>query len=89
MAKFFEIAVMAKKLNRMPVNYKNYAGKEFETFYTTTEFLEDLVIKVGVDNSMEKEYRSLEKSCLKDMGFKRIALFTDKLTPYSIAILGI
>lgn len=89
MAKFLQVAVIARKLNRIPVNYKNYAGREFETFYTTTEFLENLVLKIGVDNSMEKEYRSLEKSCLKELGFTRIALFTDKLTNGSIAILGI
>lgn len=89
MANFQEIAIIARKLNKMPVNYRNFAGREFETFYTTVELLQDIVFKAGEDNSREKEYRSLETSCLKEMGFKYIALFVDKVTGESIAILGI
>ena len=91
MAKFqFEhLSVLANKLNRMPINYRDHAGREYTTFYTTVEFLNNLYHNIGVNDSMERSLRDLKDSCLKELGFKHIATFIDKLTGESIAILGV
>ena len=90
MTKFEELATIARKLNKMPVPYKTIKGNECETYYTTAEMLCDIVFKVGTnDNSVECEYRSLENSCLREMGFKYIAIYIDKLSDGRIAILGV
>lgn len=86
---FQKLSVVANRLNRMPINYKNYKGTEFKTYYTTVEFLGQIVLAVGTDNSVEKDYQDLGDSCLREMGFKYLALFTDKLSNEKIAILGI
>jgi hypothetical protein len=89
MNSFYKLTVIAEKLNRMPVNYKSFAGREYTTYYTTHELLSKIVLNIGIDNSLEKEFRNLEDSCLKELGFKQMGLFTDKLSGKSIAILGI
>lgn len=91
MAKFqFEhLSVLASKLNRMPINYRNYAGREYTTFYTTLEMLYNIYMNIGINNSIEKDLRNLEDSCLKELGFKQLATFVNKLTGESIAIFGI
>lgn len=88
--KFQQLSIVAKRLNKMPVNYRNFRGREFVTYYTTWEMLQDIVNSIGTNNNtMENDYRSLENSPLKEMGFRSIALYIDKLTGESIAILGV
>lgn len=65
---FQKLSVVASKLNKMPVNYKSYAGTEFQTYYTTCEFLTRIKLVIGQDNSMDIDLRSLEDSCLKELG---------------------
>lgn len=86
---FEKLSVLANKLNKMPVNYTSASGRVFKTYYTTHEFLSTICLNIGQDNSMEKDYRNLKDSCLKELGFKHIATFIDKLTGESIAILGV
>lgn len=89
MTTFQKVSIVASKLNRMPVNYKNFAGTEFQTYYTTYELLTRIKLGIGQDNSMNMELRSLEDSCLKELGFKYIATFINKVGNGAIAILGI
>lgn len=86
---FQKLSVVASKLNRMPVNYKSFAGTEFQTYYTTYELLTRIKLGIGQDNSMDMGFRSLEDSCLKELGFKYIATFINKAGNGAIAILGI
>lgn len=86
---FEHISVLASKLNKMPVNYRDYKGREYITFYTTIEFLNHLYHNIDVNDSMERDLRNLENSCLKELGFKQVATFTNKTTDESIAIFGI
>ena len=86
---FQKLSVVASKLNKMPVNYKSFAGTEFQTYYTTCEFLTRIKLGIGKDNSMDIDLRSLEDSCLKELGFKYIATFINKVGNGAIAILGI
>lgn len=65
MTTFEKVAIIANRLNKMPIPY---TGNKCETFYTTREMLENIVIKIGSDNTIEQDYRTLEKSCLKEMG---------------------
>ena len=56
------------------------------------EFIKDkkrIVIKIGSDNTIEQDYRTLEKSCLKEMGFKNLAVYIDHLSNGRIAIFGV
>ena len=89
MTTFQKVSVVASKLNRMPVNYRSFAGTEFQTYYTTWEFLTKIKLGIGQDNSVDIEFRSLEDSCLKELGFKYIATFINKVGNGAIAILGI
>ena len=89
MTTFEKVATIAKTLNRMPVPYITAAGYTCTTFYTTRKFLENIVIKIGSDNTIERDYRSLEDSCWKELGFKYIAIYIDNLSNGRIAILGI
>lgn len=87
MAKFqFEhLSVLASKLNKMPVNYR-----EYKTFYTTHEFLSEIYHNIGINETIEWSIRDLKDSCLgAEFGFKKLATFTNKLTGESIAIFGI
>lgn len=86
---FQKLSVVASKLNRMPVNYRSFAGIEFQTYYTTYELLTKIKLGIGRDNSMDMDFRSLEDSCLKELGFKYIATFINKVGNGAIAILGI
>lgn len=86
---FEHLSVLANKLNRMPVNYKDITGREYITFYSTIEFLNNLYRNIGVNDSIERNLRNLENPCLKELGFKQVATFTNKLTNESIAIFGI
>lgn len=86
---FKKLTIVAKRLNRIPVKYKDFTGREFNTFYTTREMLENIVFNLGSDNTIKRDYRTLDNSPLKELGFKSIALYTDILTGESIAILGI
>lgn len=89
MTTFQKVSIVASKLNRMPVNYKSFAGIEFQTYYTTYELLTRIKLGIGQDNSMDIELRNLEDSCLKELGFKYIATFINKIGNGAIAILGI
>ena len=89
MTTFEKVAVVAHKLNKMPVQYTTAAGHKCETFYTTREMLENIVISIGSDNTVERNYRSLENSCLREMGFKYLAVYVDKLSDGKIAIFGV
>lgn len=51
--------------------------------------LENIVIKIGSDNTIEQDYRTLEKSCLNEMGFKNLAVYIDHLSNDRIAIFGV
>lgn len=74
MTTFEKVAIIANRLNKMPIPYTTYTGIKCETFYTTREMLENIVIKIGSDNTIEQDYRTLEKSCLKEMGFSQYTL---------------
>ena len=89
MTTFEKVAAVAYKLNRMPVSYTIRAGNKCETFYTTREMLENIVIKIGSDNTIEREYRTLENSCLREMGFENLAVYIDRLSDGKIAIFGV
>ena len=89
MTTFQKISVVASKLNRMPVNYRSFAGTEFSTFYTTHEMLSKIYLNIGEDNSVDMQLRNLEDSCLRDAGFKFIATFINKVGNGAIAIFGI
>lgn len=89
MTTFEKVAVVAYKLNRMPVSYTTGAGNKCETFYTTREMLENIVIKISSDNTIEREYRTLENSCLKEIGFKNLVVYIDRLSDGKIAIFGV
>ena len=88
MTTFEKVAIIVRKLNKMPIPYTTYTGNKCETFYTTREMLENIVIKIGSDNTVEKDYRTLEKSCLREMGFKNLAVYIDRLSNGKIAIFG-
>lgn len=83
-----KVILVSEKLNRMPVNYRTFNGTECQTFYTTVEFLQDIVFKIGSDNTVERDYRSLHESCLKEFGFKYIAIYIEPSTGRAVAILG-
>lgn len=89
MTTFEKVAVVAYKLNRMPVSYTTGAGNKCETFYTTREMLENIVSKINSDNTIELEYRTLENSCLREMGFENLAVYIDRLSDGKIAIFGV
>ena len=89
MTTFEKVAIIARKLNKMPIPYTTYTGNKCETFYTTREMLENIVIKIGSDNTVEKDYRTLEKSCLREMGFENLAVYIDRLSDGKIAIFGV
>ena len=89
MTTFEKVAVVAYKLNRMPVSYTTSAGNKCETFYTTREMLENIVSKINSDNTIEREYRTLENSCLREMGFENLAVYIDRLSDGKIAIFGV
>lgn len=86
--KFYALTVLVKRLKRMPVKYKDFSGRVFETYYTTHELLSRIVLGMSTDSNTEKRYRECTGS-LKEIGFKKIALFINKSTGESIAILGI
>lgn len=88
MTTFEKVAAVAYKLNRIPVSYTTRAGK-CETFYTTREMLENIVSKISSDNTIEREYRTLENSCLREMGFENLAVYIDRLSDGKIAIFGV
>lgn len=83
MTTFEKVSIIARRLNKMPISY---TGNKCETFYTTREMLENIVIKIGSDNTIEQDYRTLEKSCLKEMG---LAVYIDHLSNGRIAIFGV
>lgn len=89
MTTFEKVAIIANRLNKMPIPYTTYTGNKCETFYTTREMLENIVIKIGSDNTIEQDYRTLEKSCLNEMGFKNLAVYIDHLSNGRIAIFGV
>lgn len=87
--KFKALSVLASKLNKMPIDYTSAAGRVYKTYYTTHDFLSTIYLNIGSDNSIEKDLRTLNDSCLKELGFKQLGTFTNVLTGESIAIFGI
>jgi len=88
MTNFQKIKTEAEKLDKFPASYKSCAGKESVTYYTDLRTLIDIYLMVGTDNSLEKELRNITDTSFCEFGFEQMALFTDKLTGESIAILG-
>lgn len=86
---FQELTFVASKLNKMPVPYRSVTGRVYKTYYTTHEFLANICLGVGINNSIEKELRNLEDSCLRELGFLQLATFVDVLSGDSIAIFGV
>lgn len=41
MTTFEKVAIIANRLNKMPIPYTTYTGNKCETFYTTREMLEN------------------------------------------------
>ena len=89
MTTFEKVAIIARKLNKMPIPYTTYTGNKCETFYTTREMLENIVSKINSDDTIEREYRTLENSCLREMGFENLAVYIDRLSDGKIAIFGV
>lgn len=86
---FQKLHILVKNLKRLPVNYRNFTGREFVTYYTTTTHLAEIALRVGTDITMERDIRLIQDPSLKELGFKQIALYFDKFTNESIAILGV
>lgn len=88
---FQTIKAFAKLANEMPIPYTDSKGRKYTTVYTSKELLSKVVLDAEShkDGSVKATYRDLENSCLRELGFTYIALFINKETDESIAILGI
>lgn len=51
--------------------------------------LEKIIANIYLNNTVKCEYRTLENSCLKELGFKSIVMYTDRCSDDGIAIFGV
>lgn len=87
--KFQKLSIIVKKLKKMPINYKNFRGKEFMTFCTTQGMLQNIMFNLGSDNTIQRDYEYIKDMPLGELGFKSRVLYIDNLTGKAIAIFGV